>query len=80
MRFGVVLPRERWPAEVQSLPLRRKYFYKVEQAGAQVRLSRTQAYRAADAGAIPTERYGRLLLVRKTVWDAEVRRLKRGGP
>jgi hypothetical protein len=76
--LGVATPRERWPAEVSSTFLRRRYFYSVEDAGAKVGLSRTQAYRAVDAGAIPTERYGRYLLVRKSVWDMEVRRLKRG--
>jgi hypothetical protein len=79
MRLAAVLPREKWPAEVSSVPLRRRYFYSVEDAGAKLGMSRTTAYRAMNAGAIPTERYGRFLLVRKSVWDAEVRRLKRGG-
>jgi len=78
MRMGAVTPREKWPAEVSSLVLRRRHFYDVESAGLKVGLSRTQAYRAVDTGAIPVERYGRFLLVRKKIWNAEVRRLKRG--
>jgi hypothetical protein len=77
MRTGVA-KTDRLPPEVASRMLRRKYFHTVEEAGWQLGMSRTRAYVAAQAGIIPTERFGRFLLVRKTVWDAEVRRLKRG--
>jgi hypothetical protein len=80
MRAGAARQSERWPIEVLSRALRLRTFYTVEDAGARIGLARTPSYRAAAAGLIPTERYGRLLLVRRTVWDAEVKRLRRGAP
>jgi hypothetical protein len=78
VRTGTVSRRELVPPEVASRILRRRYFYLIEEAGKKIGLTRTPAYVAARTGMIPTERYGKLLLVRKTIWDAEVRRLKRG--
>jgi hypothetical protein len=70
--------RDLVPPEVASRILRPRYFYTVGVAGLQVGYSRTQAYRAARAGIIPTERYGKLLLVPKQKWDRKVKRLLRG--
>jgi hypothetical protein len=78
VRAGAAAQNERLPLEVVSLLLRRRTFYMVEIAGAQIGLSRTQSYVAAAEGLIPTERYGRLRLVRRTVWDAKVKELRRG--
>ena len=63
------------PPEVVSRVLRERTFYSVEVAGRQIGLSRTPAYLAAREGVIPTERYGRRLLVRRMLWDAKVREL-----
>ena len=68
MRTETVNCRERVPPEVASRILRLRYFYSIENAGLKLGLSRTQAYVAAREGIIPTERYGKLLLVRRAVW------------
>lgn len=68
--------KKRLPAEVASRVLRQRAFYMVEVAGAKIGLGRTGSYRAAAEGIIPTERHGKFLLVRKLVWDAEVKRLR----
>jgi hypothetical protein len=78
MRTETVNHRERVLPEVVSRVLRQRYFYTIENAGLKLGLSRTQAYVAARAGVIPTERYGKLLLVRRAVWDRKVKRLMRG--
>jgi hypothetical protein len=54
--------------------LRRRFYYLVEDAGAQLGWSRAEAYRRAVAGDIPIERDGRFLLVPKRKWDPIVRR------
>jgi hypothetical protein len=64
-------------AHILSRKLRRNHFYSVESAGRQAGLGRTQSYLAARRGIIPTKRYGRRLLVRRRIWDREVRRLLR---
>ena len=62
MRLGAALPKEKWPAEVASVPLRRLYFYSVEEAGRLIGMSRSVAYRAMRSGAIPVEKYGLKLM------------------
>lgn len=57
--------------------LRRRKYYQVEHAGAQLGWSRAEAYRRATAGDIPTERDGKFLLVPKQKWDRIVRRVTR---
>ena len=58
-----------------SRKVRDKFYYSIPAAGAQVGLKRTQSYEAAEEGVIPTERYGKLLLVPKQHWDKQVKRL-----
>jgi hypothetical protein len=72
MRAGA---SKRMPAEVVSRILREQTFYTVEDAGRQLGLTRTPAYLAAAEGVIPTERYGKRLLVRRALWDEKVKRL-----
>jgi hypothetical protein len=62
-------------AETMSRKLRQLRYYKVEVAGSHVGLKRTQSYEAVDAGLIPVERDGKLLLVPKGPWDRRVRKL-----
>jgi hypothetical protein len=50
-------------------------YYKVEEAGAQIGLSRAGAYRAASNGDIPTVRQGRFLYVPRRPWDRKRRRM-----
>jgi hypothetical protein len=52
-------------------------YYQVPDAGAQIGLGRTLSYDAARAGLIPTEKYGRFLLVPRVRWDARVRKILR---
>jgi hypothetical protein len=66
---------------------RRKLYYLVEVAGAQVNWSRAESYRRAHAGDIPVERDGKLMLVPREKWDPIVRHLRQrlraasaGGP
>jgi hypothetical protein len=65
-------------AETISRMVRARFYYKVEQAGALIGLGRSQSYRAAQLGHIPTERDGKLLLVPRRIWDRKVKRLLRG--
>jgi hypothetical protein len=64
-------------------PVRRRRKFKVldslsvEQAGAQIGLSRAEAYRAASVGDIPTFREGRFLRVPRVQWNVIRRRLAR---
>lgn len=58
-----------------SRKLRDRLYYSIPVAGAQVGHSRSESYRAANRGDIPTERDGKLRLVPRTRWDAEVKRL-----
>jgi len=51
--------------------------YSVPEAGRQIGLSRAEAYRAADAGDIPTIREGRFLRVPRARWNIIRRRLTR---
>ena len=64
-------------AETMSRKLRQLNYYTVPDAGSQVWLKRTQSYEAAEAGVIPTERHGKLLLVPRKPWDRKVKRLLR---
>jgi hypothetical protein len=66
--------------EVQRLSrkLRKQHYYMIPNAGAQVGWSRSEAYRAARRGDIPTESFGRLKLVPRAAWDVAVRLIKRG--
>lgn len=74
----VPVNRRKLPPEVASRILRLRYFYSIENAGLKLGLSRSQAYIAARAGIIPTERYGKLLLVRRALWDRKLKQLRRG--
>ena len=67
---------ERLPPEVVSRALRRRFFYSIPGAGRPLGLGRTASYDAARQGVFPIEQYGRLKLIRRTVWDAELKRLK----
>ena len=60
---------KRTPAEVVSRILREQTFYTIPAAGRQIGLTRTPAYLAAAEGVIPTEKYGKRLLVRRAIWD-----------
>ena len=61
-----------------SRMMRRQMFYSVEEAGGMppLRWSRTESYRRARAGDIPTEKHGRFFLVPRGKWDAERARLR----
>jgi hypothetical protein len=60
-----------------SREMRWLLYYKVPEAGRQVKLSRREAYRAAARGDIPTIRHGKkLLLVPRGPWDREVKKLR----
>jgi hypothetical protein len=61
-----------------SRKVRRRFFYSVPEAGRKIGLRRSQSYRAAELGQIPTEREGKFLLVPRKPWDREVKRLLRG--
>jgi len=61
-----------------SRRLRRRFYYMIPVAGAQVGWSRSESYRAARRGDIPTEKFGRLKLVPREQWDAEVKELRNG--
>jgi hypothetical protein len=58
--------------------IRRRFYYPVADAGAQLGYSRAESYRRAEAGDIPTERDGKFLLVPRRKWDRIVKRLLRG--
>jgi hypothetical protein len=61
-----------------SRKLRKRYYYSVPRAGAQVGYSRAESYRAAERGDIPTEKEGRLLLVPRKRWDLIRKRILGG--
>jgi hypothetical protein len=61
-----------------SRKLRKRHYYMVPAAGAQVGYSRAESYRAAERGDIPTEKDGRLLLVPRKRWDRIRKQLLRG--
>jgi hypothetical protein len=65
--------------EIISREVRKRFYYSIPEAGRLVGLGRTQSYRAADLGQIPTEKHGKFLLVPRGVWDREVRRLLPAG-
>jgi hypothetical protein len=58
-----------------SRKLRERFYYSIPVAGAQAGYSRSESYRAANRGDIPTERDGKFRLVPRTRWDADVKRL-----
>jgi len=58
--------------------LRRQLYYTVPGAGALLGWSRSESYRRAQAGDIPVEADGGLLLVSKKLWHKRVRGLLRG--
>ncbi len=64
--------------ETVSRRLRQARYYAVPTAGGMIGLGRSDSYRAAAEGVIPTERDGKFLLVPKRLWDREVKRLLRG--
>jgi hypothetical protein len=57
--------------------LRWKFFYPVPVAGAMKGYGRSESYRRARNGEIPTERDGKLLMVPRELWDREIRQVKR---
>jgi hypothetical protein len=58
--------------------LRARLYYGVPEAGQKVGLKRSESYRAAERGEIPTEWRGRFLVVPRKKWDAMVKRLLAG--
>jgi len=58
-----------------SRKVRQRFFYSVPVAGAKIELGRSQSYRAAEDGLIPTVRRGKFLLVPRKPWDRTVKRL-----
>lgn len=61
-----------------SRKLRKRHYYTVPEAGAQIDFCRAESYRAAGRGDIPTEKDGRLLLVPRKRWDRIRKQLLRG--
>jgi hypothetical protein len=61
-----------------SRKLRKRFYYMVPEAGAQVFYSRAGSYRAADEGVIPTEKHGKFRLVPKKQWDPIRKQILRG--
>jgi hypothetical protein len=57
--------------------LRRRLYYTVPVAGSKVGWSKSESYRQASAGNLPTETDGGLLLVRKRDWDRQVKKVMR---
>jgi hypothetical protein len=62
-----------------SRRLRKRFYYMIPVAGAQVGWSRSESYRAARRGDIPTEKFGRLKLVPREQWDAKSNRCAADG-
>jgi hypothetical protein len=58
-----------------SRKVRQRFYYSVPVAGAKIELGRSQSYRAAEDGLIPTVRKGKFLLVPRKPWDRTVKRL-----
>jgi hypothetical protein len=58
-----------------SRKVRQRFYYSVPAAGAKIELGRSQSYRAAEDGLIPTVRKGKFLLVPRKPWDRTVKRL-----
>ena len=58
-----------------SRKVRQRFYYSVPVAGAKIELGRSQSYRAAEDGLIPTVRKGKFLLVPRKRWDRTVKRL-----
>jgi len=58
-----------------SRKVRQRFYYSVPVAGAKIELGRSQSYRAAADGLIPTIRKGKFLLVPRKRWDRTVKRL-----
>src|SRR5689334_20962434 len=75
---GVPVARPSGDTIIRSPAIRRKFFYSVAEAGAQVHLSRSGSYRAVKRGEIPVERDGKFWLVPRQKWDRRVERLQRG--
>jgi hypothetical protein len=63
-----------------SPKLRARFYYSIPDAGAKLDWTRSESYRAADRGDIPSERHGKHRLVRKSVWDPIVKRTLSEGP
>jgi hypothetical protein len=49
-------------------------------AGAKLGYGRSESFRAADRGEIPTKRFGKFRLVERALWDRKVRLLLGGKP
>ncbi len=61
-----------------SRKLRDRFYYRIEVAGGQVGWGRSESFRAADRGDIPTEWVGKFRLVPKKLWDRQRRQVLRG--
>jgi hypothetical protein len=61
-----------------SRKVRQRFYYSIPVAGRMIGLGRSQSYRAAEQGQIPTKRKGKFLLVPRKSWDRTVRRLLGG--
>jgi hypothetical protein len=61
-----------------SRKIRKRHYLSVPQAGKQVGYSRAGSYRAVEAGIIPVEKDGRLLLVRRALWKRIRNQILRG--
>ena len=61
-----------------SRKLRKRFYYSIPEAGAQVGFSRAESYRAAERGDIPTEKDGRLRPVPRKLWDRIRKQILRG--
>jgi hypothetical protein len=61
-----------------SRKLRARFYYSIPVAGAQVGWGRSDSYRAAERGDIPTENVGRFKLVPRKPWDRKKKRILRG--
>ncbi|MDN3274741.1 hypothetical protein QWJ07_10830 [Frankia sp. RB7] len=61
-----------------SPKLRARFYYSIPVAGAQVGWGRSEAYRAARRGDIPTEDVGRFKLVPRKRWNSERKHFLRG--
>jgi hypothetical protein len=59
-----------------SAAMRGRLFYSVPDAGRKLGWGRSESYRAAERGDIPSEKFGpKLILVPRDQWDAIVKRL-----
>jgi hypothetical protein len=53
--------------------LRRRFYYSVSEAGKRARWSKSEAYRRAATGELPTEIVDGQMMIRKSSWDRILR-------